>query len=200
MDAVIGAANPATGRVEDPTAPRLERITRSWNPLVWMAMAVYRSLGVTTPVEVIFARAPRLIVAHMVLMVTSEYAISLDRRLRCLLRVFGSRVNGCMFCDDIETRMALTHGAVAREDVDALPDYETSPRFSDRERAALAYVHELNSTRTATDATFDGLRKHFPEREIVEITWLNAVGNYLNLQARPLRLAPEGSCEIPQRK
>lgn len=199
METVIAATGMASGAVEDPTAPRLARITRSWNPLVWIAMAAYRSLGVTTPVEVIFARAPRLIVAHMVLMVTSEYAVSLDRRLRSLLRVFGSRVNGCMFCDDIETRMALASRAVVRDDVDALPDYETSPRFSDRDRAALAYVHELNSTRTATEAAFDALRTHFSEREIVEITWLNAVGNYLNLQARPLRLAPEGSCAIPRR-
>jgi AhpD family alkylhydroperoxidase len=186
-------ANSADGQ------PRLPRITRSWNPLVWIAMAAYRSLGVTTPVEVMFARAPRLILAHMILMVTSEYAISLDRRLRSLARVFGSRVNGCMFCDDVETKMALASRAISREDADALPEYASSPRFSEREKAALAYVEEINTTRTASDESFAALRRHLSEREVVELTWLNAVGNYLNLQARPLRLAPEGACTIPPR-
>ena len=84
--------------------PRLAAIDWSWNPLVWIALAAYRSVGVTAPVRVIFARAPRLILPHLILMAASEYALSLDRRLRSLVRVFGSRVNGCMFCDDLETR------------------------------------------------------------------------------------------------
>lgn len=198
---MANAAAPALGPAASfaDSEPRLPRITRSWNPLVWIAMAAYRSLGVTTPVEVMFARAPRLIVAHMILMVTSEYATSLDRRSRSLARVFGSRVNGCMFCDDIETKMALASGTISREDADALPGYASSSRFSDREKAMLAYVEEINTTRTASDDTFAALRHHLGEREVVELTWINAVGNYLNLQARPLRLAPEGACAIPPR-
>ena len=43
------------------------------------------------------------------------------------------------------------------------------------------------------------LRAPVYEREIVELTWVNAVNNYLNMQAKPLGLAPEGACEIPQR-
>ena len=34
----------------------------------------------------------------------------------------------------------------------------------------------------------ENLRAHFSEREIVEITWLNAIGNYFNLLAVPLAL------------
>ncbi|MCZ6806057.1 MAG: hypothetical protein O7F08_03830, partial [Deltaproteobacteria bacterium] len=41
------------------------------------------------------------------------------------------------------------------------------------------------------------LKQHFSEREIVELTWLNAVGNYLNLQAKPLGLGSEGFCSVP---
>ena len=111
--------------------------------------------------------------------------------------MFGSRVNGCLFCDDLETRLAIEHRAISREDADDLPHYATSDRFSERERAVLRYVEELNTTRRASDETFANLKRHLSEREIVELTWLNAVGNYLNLQAKPLGLAPEGACELP---
>lgn len=178
---------------------RLEPVAWSWNPLVWLALIAYRTIAkeAVPAIRVIFARAPRLIVAHLVLMGTSEYGVSLDRRLRSLARVFGSRVNGCVFCDDLETRIALASEAITREDADALPDYASSDRFSPRERAALAYVEELNTTRRAGDETFAELRRHLSEKEVVELTWLNSVSNYLNLMARPLGLAPDGACEIP---
>jgi alkylhydroperoxidase family enzyme len=183
-----------------PAAPRLAPIERSWNPLVWLAAAIYRAtVGHATPIYVIFARAPRLILAHLVLMSTTEYGVTLDRRLRSLARVFGSRVNGCIFCDDLETRLAVKSRAITQEDADALPNYATSERFSERERAALRYIEELNTTRRAGDETFEALRRHLTEKEIVELTWLNGVGNYLNLMAKPMGLLPEGRCEIPAR-
>jgi AhpD family alkylhydroperoxidase len=157
--------------------PRLAPLRWSWNPLFWIALAIYRSIGAPLPAQVIFARAPRLVVAHVLLVLTSEYALSLDRRVRSLVRVFGSRVNGCMFCDNLETRMAVASGAISREDADALGEFRTSDRFGERQRAALSYVEELNRVRQASDETFAELRRHFSEREIVELTWLNAVGN-----------------------
>jgi AhpD family alkylhydroperoxidase len=181
-----------------PAAPRLAPLERSWNPLVWLAASIYRAtVGGTAPIYVIFARAPRLILAHLILLSTSEYGLSLDKRTRALARVFGSRVNGCIFCDDLETRLAVKHGAIAQADADALPHYAASERFSERERAVLRYVEELNTTRRASDETFEALRSVLSEREIVELTWLNGVGNYLNLMAKPMGLLPEGRCEIP---
>ena len=183
-------------QVSTGAGPRLAPIEWSWNPLYWIVLAAYRSIGAPLPAQVIFARAPRLIVAHMFLVVTSEYLLSLDKRTRSLVRVFGSRVNGCMFCDNLETKIAIDHGSITREDADALRDYRRSDLFTERQRAALEYVEELNTVRQAGDDTFAKLRRHFSEREIIELTWLNAVGNYLNLQARPLGLAPDQSCAI----
>ena len=156
-------------------------------------------IGAPLPAEVIFSRAPRLVLAHLLVVLTSEYGLSLDRRMRSLVRVFGSRVNGCMFCDNLETRVAIAGRSITREDADELSNYAAGKRFTDRERAALRYVEEINTVRQATDETFAALRRHFSEREIVELTWLNAVGNYLNLQARPLGLAPDEACAIPAR-
>ena len=51
-----------------------------------------------------------------------------------------------------------------------------------------------------SDETFEGLRKHFGEREIVDLTWLNAVGNYYNLMAVPLGIESDGLEEIALRR
>lgn len=180
---------------------RLAPIRRSWNPMVWLIAFAYRiTIGrVSAPVPILFARAPRTIFGHLMLMSASEYGLSLDKRVRYLARVFGSRVNGCMFCDDLETHLAIKAKSLTREDIDALPQYATSPRFTERERAALRYVEEINKTRTSTDETFEALKPHFSEKEIVELTWLNAVGNYLNLMAKPLGIGSEEFCKIPPR-
>jgi len=50
------------------------------------------------------------------------------------------------------------------------------------------------------DATFADRRRHFNEREIVEITWLNALGNYYNLLNLPLGIEADGLCAIAQRR
>src|SRR6185369_4640154 len=194
----IAAERMARGTAE--AHPRLTPIAWSWNPLHWLALAIYRSIGAPLPAQVIFARAPRLIIGHLLVVLTSEYGLTLDRRVQSLVRVFGSRINGCMFCDNLETRLAIAHGSLTREDADALAEYAASERFGERERAALRYVEEINTVRQASDETFEGLRRHFSEREIIELTWLNAVGNYLNLQARPLGLAPDEACTIPPRR
>jgi alkylhydroperoxidase family enzyme len=123
---------------------------------------------------------------------TAEYGMTLDARVRYLIHVYGSRVNLCMFCDDLEANMALKAKTLTRQDIDALQQYATSPRFSDRERAALRYVEEVNTTREATDETFEALRAHFSERGIVELTGLNAVGTDSPYQ-RPFSFAPHAT-------
>jgi AhpD family alkylhydroperoxidase len=197
------AASNTIAADRDPLAAgaRLAPLGWSWNPLVWLAALAYRfgAGGVATPIWVIFARAPGLVLAHLILVITSEFLVGLDRRLRALVRVYGSRLNRCSFCDDLEAALALRHRALSAADLDALADFRTSERFSPPERAALAYVEELNATRTASDATFAALRAHFSDADIVRLTWLNAVGTYLNLQARPLGLTSEGRCALAPR-
>jgi len=89
---------------------------------------------------------------------------------------------------------------LGRERFRDLLDFASSPHFSERERAALAYTQEVTRERKASDATFERLRAHFSEKEIVELTWLNAVGNYFNLMAVPLGLESDGFEEIALRR
>jgi alkylhydroperoxidase family enzyme len=98
---------------------------------------------------------------------------------------------------DLTQAMAIRE-RLSLEKFNALSEYRTSVLFSDRERAALAYVEEATRHKRVSDATFEVLRKHFSEREIVEITWLNAVENYYNLINIPLEIESDGFCAIAQ--
>jgi alkylhydroperoxidase family enzyme len=98
---------------------------------------------------------------------------------------------------DIARAMAIRQH-LGMEKFNALSEYRTSPLFSNRERAALAYVEEATRHKRVSDATFEVLRKHFSDREIVEITWLNAVENYYNLINLPLEIESDGLCAIAQ--
>ena len=75
---------------------------------------------------------------------------------------------------------------------DALGRFETSPLFTDAERAALAACSEALGGCTVSDETFARLRAHFDERAIVEIFWANAAEAYFNLQTGPLGIPSEG--------
>jgi AhpD family alkylhydroperoxidase len=76
--------------------------------------------------------APRLFAALMRL----EDAIELDQRVRDLIRVRASQINGCAFCIDMHWKDARAEGE--REDrLYSLDAWRESALYSDRERAAL---------------------------------------------------------------
>jgi alkylhydroperoxidase family enzyme len=80
----------------------------------------------------------------------------------------------------------------------ALPDYATSPRFDDRERAALEYADAMTITgRTTDDALFARLRLHFDDDAIVELTAVIAWENASSKFNRALRIPAQGlwKCE-----
>ena len=60
----------------------------------------------------------------------------------------------------------------------------------------LIRVENLVFSDATTDETFEALRAHFDEREIVELTWLVAVENYYNRMNRALGIGSDGLCEI----
>ena len=128
-----------------------------------------------------------------------ESKITLDPVISFLVRTWPAMINECTFCIDIAKAGAL-YKHMSIEKLEALPTYRTSPLFSERERAALAYVEEATRHKRVSDATFAELHRHFNEREIVEITWLNALENYYNLLNLPLGIESDGLCAIAQRR
>lgn len=163
----------------------------------WMTK---RRLGkVITPMKVIYARLPGLFrLAYQQVQIV-EKQISLPPEINILVRTWPAMINECTFCVDIAKAAAL-YQHVTLDKIEALPSWRTSPLFDDRERAALAYVEEATRHKHVSDATFAELQRHFNEREIVEITWLNALENYYNLLNLPLGIEADGLCAIAQRR
>jgi 4-carboxymuconolactone decarboxylase len=66
---------------------------------------------------------------------------------------------------------------VSLAECEALKDWRASGMFSESERAALAYVDAMIAGPEVPDDVFAAVRKHYSEREVVELTIL--VGTYL---------------------
>jgi len=159
----------------------------------WMSR---RQLGaVISPLKVVYARSPRIARVGFGLVRAMETGLSLEPELRLLIASQSSLLNGCGFCADLHAAQAI-QAKIGREKWADLSRFRESPHYDERERAALAYTEEATRQRRVEDATFETLRKHFGEQQIVEITWLNAVGNYFNLIAMPLGLESDGLAEI----
>jgi AhpD family alkylhydroperoxidase len=161
----------------------------------WMTR---RQLGkVMTPMKVVYPRMPGAMKVAYQIAKFQMKGIRLEPELKFMVTTLAALINGCGFCVDIAQAMAIREH-IEMEKLDGLFEYRTSPLFSDRERAALAYVEEATRHKRVSDATFEELRKHFSEREIIEITWLNAVENYYNLINLPLEIESDGLCAIAQ--
>ncbi len=151
----------------------------------WMARRQFGA--VPSAFKVIYARAPKLSFSSYQIAQTMEKRLSLEEELVLLVTTQGSFMNGCSFCADLHMAQAV-QAKLGLEKFRALPEYATSSVFSEREKAALAYTEEVTRDRRVSDARFETLRRHFSEQEIVELTWLNAIGNFFNLMAVPLEI------------
>jgi AhpD family alkylhydroperoxidase len=154
---------------------------------------------VMTPIRVVCARMPGSMKALGGMLKFSGKGVQLDEELQLLIGNLTSQINGCASCIDM-ARTAAVRGHKDLAKIDAVMDYRTNAKFSGRERAALAYVEEATRNKGVSDTTFATLRRHFSEREVVEITWVNAFQNFFNLLNRPLGIGSDGFCAIAQAK
>lgn len=74
--------------------------------------------------------------------------VDFDPRLRELVRIRASQLNGCAYCIDMHTKDARAIGETEQR-IYALPAWAEAPYFTDRERAALAFTESV--TRLAVD-------------------------------------------------
>ena len=82
---------------------------------------------------------------------------------------------------------------IPREKLDDLLSYRQSDRFTARERAALEYAERITRDDLAmTDACTAGLREHFTEAEIVELTFIVGFQTFASKFAKAFSLTPQG--------
>ncbi len=147
-----------------------------------------RAFGkILSALSVIYARSTPLFFLSLK-MYRTDRKLSLDNATRLLIRNYISHANNCPFCSDAIEYMSQKDKNFEFEKVKALMNFRQNPAFSDKEKALLSYLEEVNFSKTASDECFNTLMKHYNEVEIVEITWVCASENYVNYMAKPLGL------------
>jgi AhpD family alkylhydroperoxidase len=146
----------------------------------------------------LWARMPAAFLA-----MTAMYR-ALDRRsspiepaLRSLVQVRVSQINGCDFCIDLNSFLGVGRGIV-EDKLRALPRFEESTLFSEREKAALRYAEAATRSDLHVDvALVSRLRGHFDDQAIVELAALIAYQNMSSKFNAALGVPAQGFCAVP---
>lgn len=91
-----------------------------------------------------------------------------DHAIKELCRLYVSRSVQCEYCGNQRSIQAAAKGIV-EDHVRELLDFEKSPRYSERQKAALAYAEAITWRLETDDAFWDRLCRHFTEPELVEL-------------------------------
>ena len=97
-----------------------------------------------------------------------------DHSIKELCRIYVSRSVLCEFCGNQRSIKAAKAGVV-EDDYRELINFETSTRYSDQQKAALAYAEAITWDLPTDDAFWARLHKHFSEAELVEIGYFVAI-------------------------
>lgn len=117
-------------------------------------------------------------VSGMARAILSPGAVAME--LKALVGYVSSNAAGCRFCQAHQAQLATKLG-VSIEKLKAAFTCETSPLFTDAERAALRIaMHGSITPNAVTDGEFDALKKHFNPQQIVEIVGVIALFGFMN--------------------
>jgi len=106
---------------------------------------------------------------------------NLDPKLRALVQVRASQINGCAFCLHMHSEQAFKVGEQATRLL-LLDAWHESSLYTERERAALAWTEALTriSETHAPDADFERVHRHFSETELTALSIAIAMINAWN--------------------
>lgn len=141
---------------------------------------------VLSALNVIYARSIPIMKVSLKI-IGAEKKISLPKEEVLFIRYYTSHFNNCPFCSNAIAFMTKKQN-IDFQEWQEFVNFRTSNKFSAKKKCLLAYLEEINTTKEATDRTFAELKTFYSEKEIVEITWVNATENFFNLMAKPLGL------------
>ncbi len=97
----------------------------------------------------------------------------LEPKLRELVKLRASQINGCAYCVDMHTKDARAIGEDEQR-LHLVAVWREAPGFSPRERAALAWTEALTllAETGAPDDVYEEVARHFDAREQVALTLL----------------------------
>jgi AhpD family alkylhydroperoxidase len=115
----------------------------------------------------------------------------LEPALLELVKMRASQINGCAFCLDMHSKDARAAGETEQR-LYALNAWRETPFYSERERAALEWTEAVTlvSETHVPDETYNSVREHFSEKELVDLTLAIIAINGWNRLAISFRTVP----------
>ncbi len=134
-------------------------------------------------------------VSHLDNAATKELdRVDFDPRLRELVRIRASQLNGCAYCIDMHTQDARAIGEIEQR-IYALPAWRETPFFTDRERAALAFAESVTvlADEHVPAEDYDAVAAQFSPDEVGALVSLIVTINAWNMIAVSTRAWAPGS-------
>lgn len=132
--------------------------------------------GMLAPLA-LYAHLPGLLRGYGGLEQATAKLDRVDKRLKGLAWLKAATLTQCEYCIDLGSQVAHRWG-ISDEELLALPRYRASKLFSDLEVLVLDYAVGMSRTPVeVSDALFAGLRKHFDDAQLVELTHVIAMEN-----------------------
>ena len=124
-------------------------------------------------------------------MVRLDGALEIEPRLRNLINVRASQINGCAFCLDMHWKEARAQGE-AEERLYALDTWRESPLYEEHERAALELCEAMTliGEGHVPDSVWDRAAGLFEEKELIHLMFAITSINSWNRLSITARLEP----------
>ena len=121
-----------------------------------------------------------------------DESVDFDPRLRELVKLRASQLNGCAYCVDLHSRDARASGEEERKIWGVAAAWRHHPLFDDRERAALALTEAMTPLQRGgvPDEVYDAAARHFEDGELANLIGAIISINAWNLMGVATELAP----------
>jgi AhpD family alkylhydroperoxidase len=115
----------------------------------------------------------------------------LEHALLELVKMRASQINGCAFCLAMHSADAVKAGE-RHERLHLLPAWRETDLYTPRERAALAWTEALTlvAGKDVPDDLYEEARRHFSEKELVDLSYAVIAINGWNRMCIAFRIPP----------
>ena len=115
----------------------------------------------------------------------------LEPALMELVKIRASQINGCAYCLDMHTKDARALGE-AEQRLYTLSAWRETSFYTERERAALTWTEALTNVAEThvPDEIYEAVRRHFTDKELVDLAWVIVTINGWNRMAVAFRTEP----------
>jgi AhpD family alkylhydroperoxidase len=151
----------------------------------------------------VYARHPGLLRANAIHeTVLQKASTKLPANVRELAVFWTARTIGCSWCVDFGSMLIRLEG-LDMERLKDIDNYATSPRYTDDERAAIAYADAMTrDPHTVTDEQVAELRRRFGDAGVIELTYQIGVENMRARMNTALGITEQGfnsgdACRVP---